>query len=298
MNSSTDESSAAVSPRRGGAGRRGFLWMLSSAPALSLVLSLIVHGGVLALLVVTPFGPRQTAPQILLPEGLAMAAEVRLVNRPVRQVAPPRPTPPDALPAVPLKIEPLPEPPIPEPSPTMDIVPEKVAETAETSPIAPPEPPTVAATPVATVVATEVKEPVAAPAGTPTRAAPPTPAAAPAAPTAPATPPVPASPAAPASDAGPNAAQGVRTGVGVAAWPTVRYPPSCRRRGEEGLVRLEVEVLADGRVGRITILQRADSPKLDEAAVEAVRQATFTPATVDGRPVAATVIVPVRFELR
>lgn len=90
---------------------------------------------------------------------------------------------------------------------------------------------------------------------------------------------------------------GVRTGAEALDLPAPEYPDESRRLGEEGLVLLEVEVLADGRAGRIRILQASDYPRLAEAAVAAVRQAWFRPAMVDGAAVRSLVEIPVRFRL-
>lgn len=94
------------------------------------------------------------------------------------------------------------------------------------------------------------------------------------------------------------ARRGIDRGAEVVNIPSPRYPASCRRRGQEGLVRLEVEVLADGSVGTITILTRAEYPKLNRAAVDAVGKAHFRPALANGVPVSATIIVPIRFRLK
>jgi len=87
------------------------------------------------------------------------------------------------------------------------------------------------------------------------------------------------------------------TSVEIVDLPPPEYPPRSRRLGEEGLVVLEVEVLPDGRVGKVRVLQAPDFPRLVDAAVAAVKNARFRPATVDGRPVPAAVEVPIRFRL-
>lgn len=80
--------------------------------------------------------------------------------------------------------------------------------------------------------------------------------------------------------------------------PSPRYPNEARRRGWEGRVLLEVAVGPDGRVREVRELDSSGHDVLDRAAVEAVRQWRFTPATRFGQPVADTVKVPVRFALR
>jgi len=95
----------------------------------------------------------------------------------------------------------------------------------------------------------------------------------------------------------PLARAGVRTGAEAVDLPAPEYPDESRRLGEEGLVLLEVEVRADGRAGRIRVLRASAYPRLDEAAVAAVRQARCRPAMVDGAAVRSVVEIPVRFRL-
>jgi protein TonB len=74
------------------------------------------------------------------------------------------------------------------------------------------------------------------------------------------------------------------------------YPPDVLRRGIGGTVLLRVEVDADGRPGEIGFARRSDSRELDRAALSAVRDWQFTPATREGKPVAAVVELPVEFK--
>ena len=60
---------------------------------------------------------------------------------------------------------------------------------------------------------------------------------------------------------------------------------------------LRVEVLPDGRAGSVTIGLSSGFGSLDKAAFDAVRRWRFHPAHRHGRPIAATVRVPVRFAL-
>jgi len=65
------------------------------------------------------------------------------------------------------------------------------------------------------------------------------------------------------------------------------YPGAARRLGDEGEVRLDVHVGADGTVLDVRLRQSSGSPLLDRTAIETVRRWRFDPATVDGRPEAA-----------
>jgi protein TonB len=77
--------------------------------------------------------------------------------------------------------------------------------------------------------------------------------------------------------------------------PAPAYPAQALRRGEGGTVVLRVNVGADGRPTDIAFADRSHSRELDRAARDAVAKWQFTPATRDGKPVAAVVEVPVDF---
>ncbi len=68
-----------------------------------------------------------------------------------------------------------------------------------------------------------------------------------------------------------------------------------RVEAAQGRVVLRILVRSDGSVGRVTIVESSGSPVLDEAAASAAAQWMFAPATLDGQPVEAWAIVPVRF---
>jgi TonB family protein len=73
------------------------------------------------------------------------------------------------------------------------------------------------------------------------------------------------------------------------------YPEFARDAGIAGTVLLHVLVGSDGSVLNSRIVGRLVG--LDQAAVEAVRKATFTPAKLDGRPVAAWTAMSFTFTL-
>ena len=77
---------------------------------------------------------------------------------------------------------------------------------------------------------------------------------------------------------------------------TVRapYPELARQSGTEGTVVVQALVGADGHVRDTRIVRSI--PMLNEAAVEAVKQWRFKPATTGGRPVATWVSVPIPFK--
>ena len=80
--------------------------------------------------------------------------------------------------------------------------------------------------------------------------------------------------------------------------PRPVYPPMSRRMGEEGKVFLRVRVEADGRPSQVEIKTSSGSPRLDQAAEDAVRRWRFIPAKRGGEAVSAWVIVPISFNLK
>jgi protein TonB len=80
--------------------------------------------------------------------------------------------------------------------------------------------------------------------------------------------------------------------------PAPRYPPMSRRLGEEGKILFKVFVDTEGKVKDITIQQTSGFKRLDEAALEAIRGWTFTPARRGEEKIAAWVIIPFVWSLK
>ena len=76
------------------------------------------------------------------------------------------------------------------------------------------------------------------------------------------------------------------------------YPRECRRRGQEGEVRLRLQISAAGRVISVEIIQSCGHRLLDRAAMRSVRSLQFVPATRDGRAVDTTLDLPLVYRLR
>jgi len=76
------------------------------------------------------------------------------------------------------------------------------------------------------------------------------------------------------------------------------YPRTARLRGEEGEVVLEISVSAAGAVDDVRVVRSSGFPSLDDAAVDAVRAAHFSPATSEGRAVAASARLTLTFKLK
>ncbi len=75
------------------------------------------------------------------------------------------------------------------------------------------------------------------------------------------------------------------------------YPVNARRLRVEGTVMLNVLVGSDGKVREVKVLEAEGGKLLSPAAVDAVREWTFSPATRGGRSVECWHKVPIRFEL-
>lgn len=76
------------------------------------------------------------------------------------------------------------------------------------------------------------------------------------------------------------------------------YPFAARRRGIEGTVMLQIEVLPSGEAGRVEIAKSSGDESLDEAARDAAKLWRFSPAKKAGKPAADSVRVPYRFILQ
>jgi protein TonB len=75
------------------------------------------------------------------------------------------------------------------------------------------------------------------------------------------------------------------------------YPEMARRRGQQGRVVLHVNVSAEGMPVTVAVVATSGYASLDAAAMTAVQQWRFVPATRGGTPVPAVAEVPVRFRL-
>jgi protein TonB len=73
------------------------------------------------------------------------------------------------------------------------------------------------------------------------------------------------------------------------------YPPAARLAQIQGIVILEVVIGAGGRVESARVLRSV--PLLDQAAIDAVRQWTYTPALLNGTPIPVMMTLTVNFRL-
>jgi len=74
------------------------------------------------------------------------------------------------------------------------------------------------------------------------------------------------------------------------------YPRRSRMKGEQGVVHLRIEVLPDGKVGKIEAVD-GPSERLIKAALRVAPLCRFAPATINGRPVRDFIVVAFPFRL-
>ncbi len=77
----------------------------------------------------------------------------------------------------------------------------------------------------------------------------------------------------------------------------IKYPEFASKKGIEGLVVLSLTVSEKGEVEDISVAKTTGSASLDAQAVVAAQELRFRPALKNGKPVAASVLLPVHFKL-
>jgi protein TonB len=75
------------------------------------------------------------------------------------------------------------------------------------------------------------------------------------------------------------------------------YPLIARRLGKEGKVLLRLTIDENGKLLNVEVIEGAGYG-FTEAAVEAVKKSTFTPAKSEGKPVMSKALLPIKFSLR
>lgn len=65
------------------------------------------------------------------------------------------------------------------------------------------------------------------------------------------------------------------------------YPQMSRRLGEQGTVMLRVLIGADGTAGDVRLVRSSGSERLDQSAIDAIRQWRFVPALRGGKPISS-----------
>jgi protein TonB len=118
-----------------------------------------------------------------------------------------------------------------------------------------------------------------------------------AAPAAPSSEPIATAVAAPPAPAAPAQPGTIVSGIEYIQAPQPAYPSISKRMGEEGKVILRILVNERGRAERVEVQKSSGSPRLDDAARQAVLRAIFKPFVEDGKPVMKYAIVPITFQL-
>jgi protein TonB len=106
-------------------------------------------------------------------------------------------------------------------------------------------------------------------------------------------PPAPAAPPAP-----PSMVQGGDLGTQMVAGKPPRYPIESRRKHEQGTVVLTLILGVDGAVETLVVSQSSGSPRLDNAARDAVKGWRWKPTIRGGQPVRVKGVVEIPFVLR
>ena len=75
------------------------------------------------------------------------------------------------------------------------------------------------------------------------------------------------------------------------------YPDSARRLREEGTATIRFTVAVDGTVSSASVMRSSGFADLDDAATEAVKTWLFKPATQDGKPIAVSSAVNLKFQI-
>lgn len=112
-----------------------------------------------------------------------------------------------------------------------------------------------------------------------------------------------AAPAAPPAAAAPVAAEPAtpvippRSDAAHLRNPAPVYPAVSRRLREQGRVLFDVYILPDGTVGEIKLKRSSGYARLDEAALEAVRQWRYVPAKRGDQPIPYWYVQPIDFAM-
>ena len=90
----------------------------------------------------------------------------------------------------------------------------------------------------------------------------------------------------------------VEPAIGRAGLSEPLYPTQAIRMGITGTVVLSIQVLPNGRVGDVRLVQSSGFPQLDESAMREARRWRIVPGTRDGVATAMWKQIPITFRLR
>lgn len=187
----------------------------------------------------------------------AVTLMVNLINPPKKEEPPPPPEPPKPIPLKEVKL--VKEKPVIQPKPAPVLV-AQAPVVAPSEPVAPPAPPE----PIK-------EEPIPQPA-----------------------PPAPE----PVKESKPAApVQMSELSVGCSNRPEPNYPAASRRMGEQGSVKLRVELDEEGHISSVKVVESSGHPRLDNAGVNTIKSWKCEAATRDGRPARAVATQVFDFKL-
>lgn len=93
----------------------------------------------------------------------------------------------------------------------------------------------------------------------------------------------------------------VVTAIKVDAHSTQNFPPVypklSKRLKEQGTVILSMLISAEGRIEAISIKESSGFSRLDQAAMSAAAKWRYEPATINGKAIANTYLMPIEFKL-
>jgi TonB family protein len=78
---------------------------------------------------------------------------------------------------------------------------------------------------------------------------------------------------------------------------SLTYPEAARRRSVTGVVKIEITVQPNGKIGEATIVMSSSHPVLDDAALDTVRSLGRVPFPPGIRPRTLRAVLPVVFEI-
>jgi len=76
------------------------------------------------------------------------------------------------------------------------------------------------------------------------------------------------------------------------------YPTTARHDGVEGTVLLRVTLNPQGKIEKVEVITSSRDMRLDDAAIQAIKESTYSPRCVDGHAVPSTIRVRVTFNLQ
>ena len=77
----------------------------------------------------------------------------------------------------------------------------------------------------------------------------------------------------------------------------IKYPEEARKKGIEGIVNVKAFVNEKGKVEKVKI-EKSANKIFNNAAIDAVKNASYTPGKIKDKNVGAWVVIPINFKLQ